>query len=74
MSYKFEVVEVKVCDALTAGPEDTKAMAVKEECEDELKRKESRIHITCGDFHVDIDEGADKATLRDTLSILQKIC
>lgn len=72
--HKHEVVEVKVCDVLPAASEDTTAMAVKEECEDKLKRKESRIHITCGDFHVDIDEGVDKSTLRDTLSILQKIC
>ena len=34
----------------------------------------SRIHISYGGFRLDIDEGADKSTLRDTLSILQKIC
>lgn len=72
--HKHEVVELEVCDVLPAAPEDTTVMAVKEDPEDKPKQKESRIHITRGGFQVDIDEGADKATLRDTLSILQKIC
>ena len=38
------------------------------------EHESSRIHIKCGDFRLDIDKGADRATLRDTLSILQKLC
>lgn len=70
---KHEVVQLEVygdmlTDPITASVEEV------EEAGNSQERNESRIHIICGGFHVDIDEGADRSTLQDTLSILQKIC
>ena len=39
-----------------------------------IQKQESRIHVKCGCFFVDIDDGADHKTLRDTLGILHKLC
>lgn len=72
--HKHEVVELKVYEESPSAPEEIEAMAIRKEAGDVQKQKESRIHITCGSFRVDIDDGADKSTLRDTLSILQTIC
>ena len=72
--HKHEVVELEVYGGLPVTPEGPLTGQIKEEATGDLKQQDSRIHITYGSFRVDIDDGADKSTLRDTLSILQKIC
>jgi len=71
---KHEVVPLTVYDEATCAINDTHAEPkghgiCRGACHDG-----SRIHVSYGGFRLDIDEGADKSTLRDTLSILQKIC
>lgn len=72
---KHEVVPIEVADpaeeAQAISAEGSGGMDIVSE---DHQEHGSRIHIHCGSFLMDIDSGADHRTLRDTLSILQKLC
>ena len=72
---KHEVVPIEVADPA----EEAQAISVEgsggmDIVSEDHQEHGSRIHIHCGSFLMDIDSGADHRTLRDTLSILQKLC
>ena len=71
---RHEVVQLEVYGEQLLDPDATAMEPVRKEPGEVLKRNGSRIHISYGGFRLDIDEGADKSTLQDTLSILRKIC
>ena len=72
--HKHEVVPLTVYDEPTFTINDMQAEPKGHGICRDAHHDGSRIHILYGGFRLDIDEGADKSTLRDTLSILQKIC